>query len=179
MQGEAMTKDEVQTLDASACLARHREIEKLFPGTKDDPSRAAERAALRVELEQIVQRMRELKELQKAENMRRNFAGIGTPLHEAIMAAFDSGTVAKLEADAMARFAERERKSAEKKAAKAEMTPAKDETKPPAAHGPPKPNPPPKTVHKPQRHRPEVIVLRGPSREITDEFTQAQKTPRR
>jgi hypothetical protein len=109
---------DVSTLDAPAALARKRELERLLATTRGDPSKAAERDRLRAEDAAISKRMGELKEATKLDNQRRNFAGIGSPLHEAIVARLDAAVVAELEQDALARFADRERRAAERKAAK-------------------------------------------------------------
>jgi hypothetical protein len=110
---------DVSGLDAPTALARQREIERQLAATRNDPSRAAEREQLKAENLAVSKRLSELREAQKLENTRRNFAGIGSPLHEAIVARFDAATVAELERDALARFAEREKRAAERKAAKA------------------------------------------------------------
>jgi hypothetical protein len=86
--------------------------------TRGDPSRAQERERLRAEDQAVARRLAEIKEATKRENARRNFAGMGSPLHEAIVARFDAETVTELERDAMQRFGERERRSAERKAKK-------------------------------------------------------------
>lgn len=109
---------DVTGLDGAAALARKRELERLLALTRGDPAKAAERDRLRAEDAAVSKHLAELKERTKQENMRRNFAGIGSPLHEAVAARFDAATVAELEADAMARFTERERKNAERKAQK-------------------------------------------------------------
>jgi hypothetical protein len=109
---------DVSTLDGPAALARKRELEQQLAATRGDPSRAREREQLRAENEAVSRRLTELKEAQKHENARRNFAGIGSPLHEAIVARFDAETVAALEREALERLAARERRSAERKAKK-------------------------------------------------------------
>lgn len=110
---------DVSGLDGPSALARKREIERLMGVLKGDPARTAEREALKLEDAALARRLTDLREEQKRENSRRNFAGIGSPLHEAIVGRLDATTVAELEAEAMNRLAERERRSAEKKAAKA------------------------------------------------------------
>ncbi|HEY3236838.1 MAG TPA: hypothetical protein VGJ84_19125 [Polyangiaceae bacterium] len=110
---------DVNALDAPAALARKRELERLLAATRGDPSRAKEREALRLEDAAVSKRLAELRDAQKRDNQRRNFAGIGSPLHEALVARFDAATVAELERDAMTRLSERERKGAERKAKKA------------------------------------------------------------
>lgn len=110
---------DVSTLDAAAALARKRELEQQLAATRGDPSRAAERERLRAEDAAVSKRLAEIRETTKRENTRRNFAGIGSPLYEAVVARFDAATVAELERDALARLAEREQRSAERKAKKA------------------------------------------------------------
>jgi YD repeat-containing protein len=56
-----------------------------------------------------------LKEAAKRDNTKRTLAGIGSPLHEAIVARFDARTVTELERDAMERLTERERRNAERR----------------------------------------------------------------
>ena len=109
---------DVSGLDASAALARKRELECLLALTRGDPSKAAERDRLRAEDAAVSKRLADLKEAAQALNMRRNFAGIGSPLHEAIVARLDTATVAELERDALARLADRELRTAERKALK-------------------------------------------------------------
>jgi hypothetical protein len=109
---------DVSTLDRTAALARKAELERQLAATRDDPTRAQERERLRAENEAVSRRLAELKEGAKRENARRNFAGIGSPLHEAIVARFDAETVAALEREALERLAARERRSAERKAKK-------------------------------------------------------------
>ncbi len=101
---------DVSSLDASAALARKRELERLLAATRGDPSRALERDRLRAEDSAVSKRLAELKEASRQDNQRRNFAGIGSPLHEAIVARLDGAMVAELERDALARLAERERR---------------------------------------------------------------------
>ena len=104
---------DVSTLDAPLALARKRELEQQLAATRGDSSRARERKRLLAEDLAVSRRLSELREAHMRENSRRNFAGIGAPLHEAVVARFDAGTVAALEADALARLMERERRSAE------------------------------------------------------------------
>jgi hypothetical protein len=111
-------EQETASLDATAALARKRELERLLALTRGDPSKVAERDRLRAEDTAVSKRLAELKEATKLENQRRNFAGIGSPLHEAIVARLDAAVVAELEQDALARFAERERRTAGRKAQK-------------------------------------------------------------
>lgn len=109
---------DTSTLDGPAALARKREIETQLAATRNDPTRAREREQLKAENEALARRLTEIREAQKRENARRNFAGIGSPLHEALVARFSAAMVAELERDALARLWERERRSAERKAAK-------------------------------------------------------------
>lgn len=107
---------DVSALDHDAAVARQRELESQLVATRGDPARAKERERLRLEVEAVARRIRDLKDAAKRENARRNFAGIGSPLHEAIAARFDAATMAELERDALARLAAREQRSAERKA---------------------------------------------------------------
>ena len=109
---------DVSTLDAPATYARKALIEKRVAAMRGDPSRVAEREALKREIGALDDRIRELKEHQKRENARRNFAGLGSPLYEAIVELLPPEVVARLEAAALEKFAERERRAAERKAAK-------------------------------------------------------------
>lgn len=97
---------------------------------RSDPE--ARRAASHA-VEAAHERIRAAKDLIKQENARRNFAGIGSPLHEVLVARLDPATVAVLEADAMARLAERERKSAERRTLKAAAATAAAPAPAPAA----------------------------------------------
>ena len=110
---------DVSTLDAPTALARKRELEQQLAATRGDSSGVRERKRLLAEDLAVSRRLSELKEQAKREDPRRNFAGIGSPLHEAMVARPDAALVAEIEADAMARLAERERRSAERKARKA------------------------------------------------------------
>ena len=112
------TVPDVSGLDAPTALARKRELERQLALTRGDPSKADERDRLRAEDAAVSKHLAELKERTKLDNQRRNFAGIGSPLHEAMVARLDPATVAELERDALARFADRERKNAERKASK-------------------------------------------------------------
>ena len=109
---------DVSGLDGPGALARKRELERLLALTRGDPSKAAERDRLRAEDAAVSKRLADLKEAAKALNMRRNFAGIGSPLHEAIVARLNAATVAELERDALARLADREQRAADRKASK-------------------------------------------------------------
>ncbi|MDP9001795.1 MAG: hypothetical protein M3O46_16980 [Myxococcota bacterium] len=78
-----------------------------------------QRVPIKTEAQELEASIRNLKEQIKNENARRNFAGVGSPLHEACIARFPSQVVAELEADAVARQGERERKAADRRAARA------------------------------------------------------------
>lgn len=118
---------DVSHLNRDAVLERKREVEVRLRATKQDPAQAAERAAAKAEHEALDRRLSELSEAKKRENVRRNFAGIGSPLHDAIIAKFDAATVAELEREALRLLAQREHTSAAAKAAriaaKTEVTP--------------------------------------------------------
>lgn len=79
---------------------------------KADPRRGQ----IKRELEVAETAIRDLKQQVKNENTRRHFAGIGSPLHEACLVRFGPDVVAELEADAVARQAERDSKAAERRA---------------------------------------------------------------
>jgi hypothetical protein len=96
---------DVSTLDAPATYARKALIEKRVAAMRGDPSRVAEREALKREIGALDDRIRELKEHQKRENARRNFAGLGSPLHEAIVELLSAEVVARLEAAGLDKFA--------------------------------------------------------------------------
>jgi hypothetical protein len=106
-------------LSASDVLARKRAVEARLGAIRLDPSRMDERAALKAENEALGRRLGELRDATKLDNQRRNFAGLGFPLHEAVLDLLDAETVARLEARAFEKLAAREAKSAAKKAAKA------------------------------------------------------------
>lgn len=79
---------------------------------------APERDDAKRDVEALAKRIGELKEARKRENMRRNFAGMGTPLYEAILARFGANVARELEDDAMQRQEEREARAAERRASK-------------------------------------------------------------
>jgi hypothetical protein len=143
------------TLDGPAALARKREVEARLGAIRNDPSRVAERAALKAENVALDARLREHREETKRDNARRNFAGLGSPLHEALVERLPPALVAELEALALAKLADRERRTAERKAAKAAPSA-------PEAAGPPNgPKPAPGGGRAPGQG-PEVIVRRAP-----------------
>ena len=111
------------SLDAPAALARKREVEARLGAIREDSFKRDEREALKLENLALDARLREIKEQTKIENTRRNFAGIGSPLHEALIERFPSTHVAELERVALAKLAEREQRSAEKKVAKVPVDP--------------------------------------------------------
>jgi hypothetical protein len=112
----------VATLDGPAALARKREVEARLGAIRNDPSRVAERAALKAENAALDARLREHREETKRDNARRNFAGLGSPLHEALLERLPADLVAELEALALAKLADREKRTAERKATKAVPT---------------------------------------------------------
>jgi hypothetical protein len=107
---------DVSNLDAPAALARKRDVEARLGAIRGDDSRTHEREQLKALNDALSRHLGELREAEKRERTRRTFAGIGTPLYEAVAARFDAATVAELERDAMARLGEREQRSAEKRA---------------------------------------------------------------
>jgi hypothetical protein len=105
-------------LDGPATLARKREVEARLSALRGDASKVEEREALKLENVALDARLRMLREQAKQEGVRRNFAGIGSPLHEAITERLAPDVVAELERAALAKLADRERRSAERRAAK-------------------------------------------------------------
>jgi hypothetical protein len=82
---------------------------------KDNPRREQ----LKADLAAAVDAVRTAKEAQKRALQLRVFAGLTSPLHEAVAARLDPAVAAELEADAIARQAERDRRGVERRAAKA------------------------------------------------------------
>ena len=106
---------------------------------KDDPARGQ----LKAELVAAVERGRVAKEATKQLAARRNFAGLGSPLHLACMGRLPEDVVAELEAEAMAILTERERMAAERRALKAAAaSQAAPPTRPAEPPAPPPPNVP-------------------------------------
>lgn len=118
---------DVSHLDRDAVFARKREVEARLRATKHDPARAAERAAAKAEYDALDRRLTELSAAKKRENVRRNFAGLTSALHDAIAARFDASVVAELEREALRLLAERERRNAEARAARAAASTTSDE----------------------------------------------------
>jgi hypothetical protein len=109
----------------------------------------AREAATRV-VEAAMARVRETKEAVKTATTRRNFAGLQTPLFEAIVDRLDPSVVAELESDAIRRQAERDARGAARRAAKAAAAPPV----------PPVPPPKPATRERKGAVEPEIIVRR-------------------
>jgi hypothetical protein len=109
---------DVSTLDESAALERKRAVEKRLGEIRGDASKDAEREALKRENAALDTRLREHKEQQKRDSARRSFAGLGSPLHEVLQERLSAEALAELEAAAMRKLGERERRAAERKAAK-------------------------------------------------------------
>ena len=108
-------------LDGRAALERKREVDARLSAIKAQLAPGAttpERESLKAESAALAARLTAVRDETKRENARRNFAGLGSPLHEAVVARLDAATVAELEQDALARLADRERRSAERKAQK-------------------------------------------------------------
>ncbi|MBV9950060.1 MAG: hypothetical protein JOZ69_24680 [Myxococcales bacterium] len=121
---------------------------------KSDPRRES----LKQQMAELDARRVELKEQIKAENTRRNFAGIGSPLHEACVARLDPALVAELEAEAVSRQQERQRRGEERRAQKtaaAAPTPAPPSKSPASPKPGAPPDPPPAT----RASRPVVIEV--------------------
>lgn len=139
--------------DYREAVARTEEVQRRLSSVGKE---APEREAIKTELQAATTRVRDAKEALKQHGMMRNFAGLMSPLWEAVLARLDAATAAELEADAIARQEERTRRGAERRAAKAAATPA------PAALPPPAPPPPPRAAPtKPAQ--PEVIYARSRS----------------
>jgi hypothetical protein len=109
---------DVGHLDGPAALARKREVEGRLTAIKGDLSKLDEREALKRENGALDARLRAWRDEEKQANARRNFAGVGSPLHEVLVERHPE-LAPTLEALALQRLAERERRSAERKAAKA------------------------------------------------------------
>jgi hypothetical protein len=99
-------------------LLRKREVEAALSALRGDMSRLVERRALIDENEEISAQLTRIREAQKAENVRRTFSGLGSPLFDACREVLAPDVLAALEARAVAILAEREAKTAAKKAAK-------------------------------------------------------------
>jgi hypothetical protein len=110
---------DLRHLDGPAALARTRAVEARLGALRGDPSKVDEREKLKLEHLALEIRLREARDEAKRDKARRNFAGIGSPLHEAIVERLHAELVAELEASALDKLAERERRSAERKAARA------------------------------------------------------------
>jgi hypothetical protein len=138
---------------------------RLSATAKDDP----QREAVKTELAAAVERGRNAKEALKQLTARRNFAGLGSPLHLACMGSLPDDVVAELEEEAMAILTERERRAAERRAAKAAATPAV-----PTMQAVEAPAPPPRTMVSPAPEVYRVLPRASPSPQIA----QAPSTPR-
>jgi hypothetical protein len=112
-------------LDLDAANARKAIVQKRLGEVRGDDARTEEREALKAENFALERHIRGLREAKKREQMRRAFAGIGSPLHEALVEMsqglgreFSPALVAELEKTALRKLAERERRAAERKAQK-------------------------------------------------------------
>ena len=114
---------DVSGLDLAASNGQRQSIQaRLGQINAADPKRQdtvlqGERRQLVATLGALDAHVRDLRQREGEEKKRRAFAGIGTPLHEAIVATLDIATVGRLEADAIRRLAERVRRNAERRAA--------------------------------------------------------------
>jgi hypothetical protein len=117
---------DVSRLDGPAALARKRVVEARLGAIRADASRVQEREALKAENGALDARLREVKDEAHREQTRRNFAGIGSPLYEAIVERLPVDVVLELEAAALVKLGDRERRAAERKAARALGTPTVD-----------------------------------------------------
>ena len=104
-------------LDLDAANARKAAVQKRLGEIRGDDSKDDERELLKAENMALERHVRGLREAKKREAMRRAFAGIGSPLHDALIELHVELAPA-LEALAMQKLAERERKAAERKAQK-------------------------------------------------------------
>jgi hypothetical protein len=104
-------------LDLDAANARKGVVQKRLGELRGDDARTEEREALKAENTALERHVRGLREQKKREAMRRAFAGIGSPLHEALMELHVELAPA-LEELAMRKLGERERRAAERKAQK-------------------------------------------------------------
>jgi uncharacterized small protein (DUF1192 family) len=100
-------------------LANINAIEVRLAATRNDPAQQEARRVAIAEKDVALMRLRDVKDAVKAENTRRNFAGIDTPLHAAVVEKLSVDMVAELERRALELFGERERVNAERRAAKA------------------------------------------------------------
>jgi hypothetical protein len=137
--------------DVQTLQARLTALKTAVASTPPDAREALlrEREEVKLALEAALARARDAKDAEAARNRMRNFAGLGTPLHEALVARFPPDVVAELEAAAEAGQMVRDQRAAERRAAKAAKEP------PPAAPAPPKST---VTTTKPQK--PEVYYAR-------------------
>jgi hypothetical protein len=117
---EAQTVERMRALKASLGTAH--------PGTPERQAIDEERVALKARLDTYPERRRVIREQAAEQSKRRAFAGIGSPLHEALVERFGQAgrparsdgadVVAELEAVAIAKQDERMRRAAERRAAK-------------------------------------------------------------
>lgn len=129
------------------------------------------REALKAELAELLARMAELKSQIKIANAKKTFCGIGSPIHEALVARVDPALVAEIEADGISRQEAREERARLRKASKAAAPPAP----PPPPTAPSRATPPQQLGNSPfpdkgrdggsgpprrQRSAPEIHVLR-------------------
>ena len=112
-----------------------------------------EREALKLALAVALAVERDEKEARKREEQARHFAGIGSPLHAAIVARFPADVVRELEDAAVAKQLERDAAAAARRERAAKVAASPPEKPKPA------PPPPPKAVAPPRRNGPEVYVM--------------------
>jgi hypothetical protein len=127
-----MKEDELEAAYRDTVSKMEAVQQQLGAMTRDDPAREA----LKSELEAHVARTRALKEKIKHEGMKRNFAGLTSPLFEACVARLEPAVVAELETDALARQAERDQRGVERRAAKVAATPPASPPTPPPPTAP-------------------------------------------
>jgi hypothetical protein len=109
----------VDHLTAAQLHERRMSVQLQLAGTQK--TERAEREQLRSELALLEEQARSLKEREAIEKKRATFAGIGSPLHQAVRDIVGAGApevVARIEARAIEILADRERHNAERRAAK-------------------------------------------------------------
>lgn len=106
---------DVAHLSREAAIARKAEINRLLAIIRQTGAQTEMRPALIREDRALADHLRDLKERQKAENARRNFAGLQSPLWDAVTRKFDPAIVRELELAALRGLAEREQRKLDEK----------------------------------------------------------------
>jgi hypothetical protein len=108
-------------LDREAAIARKAEVQAELGEINrsgvwlQNLSVEQRRWRLKHENEALAQHLRELKEKQKQENLRRNFAGLHSPLWAAVQEILPASTCIALESAALQKLVEREQKKVDQK----------------------------------------------------------------